>query len=393
MLALTRARIFTVTNGIIEDGTIIVKDGKIDQVGKDVKIPKGIPVYDLAGKSITPGFIDAHCHVGVFNEGTGEIGNDGNDCSNPLAPHLKAADGIYTDDEAFRDALEHGVTTLCIGPGSANVIGGQMALVKPKSRILEEMLLADYIGLKCAFGENPKRVYEQKGIMPLTRMGVAAVLRKALQDALNYQAKKEHHDRDKPEEGKEKAPFETNYQHEVLLEVLDGKKPLRAHAHRSDDIQTAIRIAEEFGVRIVIEHCTEGHKIADYLAKKGVSVILGPINTSKPKVELRDATIETAKILEDAGVRFAVMTDAPINRIGDLLDNVRLCVRHGLTRETGLKAITIHPAQILGYEKRLGSIEPGKDADLAVFNGDPFDFMATVSASLIEGEVVYGKIE
>ncbi|GAB4151834.1 MAG: amidohydrolase [Planctomycetota bacterium] len=390
--ALVGAKIFTVSGEVIEKGTIAVENGKIFSVSDKTKAPKGYEEIDLKGCCITPGLIDAHCHVGVFNEGVGEVGNDGNDYSNPVTPHIKAADGIYTDDEAFLDALEHGITTLCIGPGSANVIGGQIAVVKCRSNILEEMMLTDYVGLKAAFGENPKRVYGASKTMPTTRMGVGAVLRKTLVEVINYKAKKEHHFAKPEKEGEPKAPFEVDYQKEIILEVLEGRKPLRAHAHRADDIQTAIRIAEEFGYKVVIEHGTEAHKIADWLAKKGVTVIIGPLNYSKTKVELRDASMEAPVILHKAGVKFAIMTDAPVKKIGNLFDDVRLCVRHGLSKDAALKAVTLIPAEILGYSDRLGSLEKGKDADFAVFEGDPFDFMSKVKATVIDGKVVFGKL-
>jgi len=392
LFALKNAKVYTVTDGIINNGTILIDGSKIVEVGEDLEIPESAEIHDLKGKSVIPGIIDAHCHVGVFNEGAGDIGCDGNDYSNPITPNIKAADGIWMDDEAFENARNNGITTLCIGPGSANVIGGQMAVLKTGGNILEEMMLDDYVGLKCAFGENPKQVYGPKRIMPITRMGVAAVLRDALIDAKNYLAKKEHHKSKKVEKGKTKEPFELKNGMEIIGEVIEGKKPLRAHAHRADDIQTAIRIAEEFGLKIVIEHCTEGHKISEFLAKKGISAIIGPLDTTKPKVELKDATLSIAKELEKAGVKFAIMTDHPVKRIDRLFDDVRACVRDGLSKETALKSVTINPAEILNMGDRLGSISKGKDADLAIFDGDPFDYMAKVICTLIDGEVKAGKL-
>lgn len=390
--ALVNARVFTISSEVIENGAILINKGLIEKVGGREIVPDGVKCFDLNGASVLPGIIDAHCHVGVFNEGVGDIGSDGNEYGDPLTPDIKAVDGIYTDDEAFFDAISHGITTLCIGPGSANVIGGQMAVVKIRSNILEEMVIDDYVGLKCAFGENPKRVYGSKGKLPFTRMGVAATLRKAFNEAKNYKAERDYHMAKPEKEGEPKAPFKRDASKEIILEVLEGKKPIRAHAHRADDIQTAIRIANEYGVRINIEHATEGHKIANYIAGKGISIIIGPLNYSKTKVELRDGTMDAPKILEDAGVHFAVMTDAPVKKIGNLFDDIRLCVRHGVSKETALKSVTLHPAQILGMESRLGTIEAGKDADLVVFNGDPFDFMSTVSATIIDGKVLFGAL-
>lgn len=395
MIALKNVRIYTVTHGIIEQGEILLDGGKIVAVGKTVDKPQGTKIHDLKGKCVTPGFIDAHCHIGVFNEGTGAPGSDGNDMTKPVTPQVKAADGIWPEDEAFKDALEHGITTMCIGPGSGNVVGGQMAVVKPRSLILDEMLVTDYVGLKCAFGENPKGVYGERNVMPQTRMGVAAVMREALSEARAYKIKRDFQlEKAKTAEpGKEPDPFIPDDSKEIIVQVLDGKKPLRAHAHRADDIQTAIRIAEEFGVGIVIEHCTEGWKIADYLAKKNIPAIVGPINSTKTKVELRDASLKNAAILDEAGVICAMMTDAPVERIGALWDDVRLAIRQGLNPESGMKMVTINAAHILGMEDRLGSIEAGKDADLTIFSGDPFDFRSICTAVLVDGEIRYGELD
>ena len=389
MIVLKNAVIHTVANGTIT-GSVAIKDNKILMVG-DFEIPENAEIVDCSGKHITPGFIDAHCHVGVFNEGLGDMGNDGNDATSPTTPQVKAADGIYPEDEAFQDAISNGVTTLCVGPGSANVIGGQMCVVKPISHILEKMLVTDYVGLKCAFGENPKRVYGSKGTMPETRMGVAAVLRKALQDADAYRIKRDFQLNKPQKDDEPKEPFIPEYDKEIIVEVLENKKKLRAHAHRMDDIQTAIRIAREFNVGIVIEHCTEGFKIADYLAKNNIPVIIGPINGTKPKVELKDATLESAKILDEAGVKFSMMTDAPVERIGSLFDDIRLAIRYGLNQESGLKAVTLNPAEILGMQNELGSIETGKSADLNIFSGDPFDFRSVVETVYINGKVEYKR--
>ncbi|PID28299.1 MAG: amidohydrolase [Candidatus Cloacimonadota bacterium] len=393
MYALKNANVYTIVRGYQENQVVIIEEGKIKEIGENVEIPENIPVYDMSGKYITPGFIDAHCHVGVYNEGTGEPGADGNEWCDPVTPHVKSADGIYTDDEAFADALAHGVTALCITPGSANVVCGQMAVVKPKSNILEEMMITDYVGLKCAFGENPKNVHGSQKKMPTTRMGVASVLRRELHNAFNYKTKKEFELAKPAEEGKEKQPFEKDFVKECYLPVLEKKIPLRAHAHRMDDIQTAVRIAEEFGLKIVIEHCTEGYKIADYLAKKGIPAVLGPYNGTKSKVELRHMSLEAPRIMEEAGVKFALMTDAPVQRIGSLFDDVRLFIRHGLSECAALKAVTEVPAELLGLSHRLGSVEAGKDADLNVFDGEPFDFRSKIETVIIEGKVHFGELK
>jgi imidazolonepropionase-like amidohydrolase len=361
-------------------------------VGRDVSTEDVGKVHALDGCHVTPGMIDAHCHVGVFNEGVGEVGMDGNDYSDPLTPEIRALDGIYPDDEAFGDARKAGITALGIAPGSANVIGGQIAALKTGGNITEDMTLSDYVGLKCAFGENPKRVYGAKGKMPTTRMGVTAKLRMALMDARLYGERKAHHASSPPREGETRAPFKTDYRSEVILRVLRREVPMRAHAHRMDDIQSAVRVAEEFGLDLVVEHCTEGHLIAGFLARKRIPVIIGPLDGTKPKVELRNATMEGARKLEEAGVSFAVMTDAPVKRVGSLVDDMRNCVRHGVSRETALRAVTAVPAGIMRLSGRIGSLEPGKDADMAVFEGDPFDFMSGVRATLVGGRAVHGEL-
>ena len=377
----------------VEDCAIVIKEGRIEALGSRLSTDGIERVYALEGCHATPGIIDAHCHVGVFNEGVGEVGNDGNDYSDPLTPEIRALDGIYPDDEAFGDARKAGMTTLGIAPGSANVIGGQVAALKTGGNITEEMVISDYVGLKCAFGENPKRVYGPKGKMPTTRMGVAAKLRMALMEARLYGEKKAHHLTTPLKENETRAPFKVDYRKEVLLRVLRREVPLRAHAHRMDDIQSAVRVAEEFGLDLVVEHCTEGHLIADYLARKEIPVIIGPLDGTKPKVELRNATMDGARELERAGVRFAIMTDAPVKRIGALVDDVRNCVRHGVSPEVALAAVTTVPASIMGLSGRIGSLKPGMDADMAIFDGDPFDFMSGVRITLVDGRPVHGELE
>lgn len=376
----------------VDDCTILVEAGRIAGIGTGLSAEDAPRVHHLQGCHVTPGIVDAHCHVGVFNEGTGEAGMDGNDYSDPITPEIRSLDGIYADDEAFEDARASGITTLGIAPGSANVIGGQIAAMKTGGNIVEEMTISDYVGLKCAFGENPKRVYGAKGKMPTTRMGVTAKLRMALMEAALYGRRKAHHLSKPLKEGESRPPFKTDYRNEVILRVLRREVPMRAHAHRADDIQSAVRVAEEFGVDLVVEHCTEGHLIADYLAGKGIPVIIGPLDTSKTKVELRNATMDGAGRLEEAGVSFALMTDAPVKKIGSLVDDVRNCVRHGVSRRAALAAVTEVPARIMGLSGRIGSLRPGSDADMAVFEGDPFDFMSRVRATLVDGVPVHGEL-
>ncbi len=382
--ALSGARIYTAETGIIDTGAILIENGLIKAVGSDIEIPDGFARYDLRGKCVTPGFIDSHSHIGVFNEGAGSVGHDGNDYGEPVQPMLRALDAIYPDDPAFADALQNGITSLCITPGSGNVIGGQMALIKNRGNIIEEMVVDSFVGLKCAFGENPKVRYSGMNKIPGTRMGIAAMVRKTFMKAIRYQEKKL---------ANTESYFEINPDMEVLLKVLSREVPLRAHAHRMDDIQTAIRIAEEFDLKLVIEHCTEGWTIADFLARKQVPIIIGPLNSTRTKVELRNKSLESPRVLEEAGVEFSIMTDAPVQRVGTLFDDVRLSVRNGLSEETALQTITIRPARILGYDHQIGSIKAGKHADLNIFSGDPFDSRNRIETVIINGKILYGAIQ
>ncbi len=381
--ALTGARIDTaVDDRPLENGTILVADGTIVAVGTDIEIPDGYTRYDLTGKYVTPGFIDAHSHTGLIQVGEGNIGRDNNNPGDPVQPLLRALDGIKPDDAGFEDALRHGVTAQCVSPGSTNVIAGQMTLVKNGSLILEETLIDDFSGLKCALGENPKVHYSSLQTTPSSRMGIVKLIREAFLSAIQYDLRK-----------KSGQFFTRDESLEVLCRVLNREKPIRIHAHRIDDIQTAIRIAEEFDLDLVIEHATQGWMIVDWLASKKVHVVLGPINSAGIKQELRGRRLDTARIFEEAGIEFAVMTDAPYERAGALFDDVRLAVRNGLSRETALKSITSVPAKILGQSHRIGGIFPGADADLNIFSDDPFVYENRIDAVIIDGKIKYGAIQ
>lgn len=382
-------------------GSIFIQKGKIAQVKEHpifVELPgadwiqetflldgasiQTTRVIDATGKWILPGFIDAHCHVGIGEEIYQYEGDDINEATDPLTPELRAIDGINPEDEGFRDARLGGVTAVFTCPGSANVIGGTGVVVKTAGRIVEEMILREPAGLKVAFGENPKTVYGEQKKMPMTRMGTAALLRQALVDGLHY--------KEKLEQGKvdpEKLP-ERDLGLEQIKLVLDKKIPLRAHAHRTDDIMTAIRIAKEFDVEMVLEHCTEGHKIADILQQHGYPAVVGPSFVNRAKVELKDKTFETPGILAKAGVRVAIMTDHSVTPIQYLPLCAALAVRNGMTYEDALKAITLWPAQTLGVADRIGTLEVGKDADVVVWNGKPLSIEAECEVVLINGKIV-----
>lgn len=385
MLAIKNGKIYTMAGTIIETGTILVEDQKIKAIGTDVEVPEGAQVIDAQGKVIMPGIIDAHSHIGIFEEGLGFEGADGNEMTNPSTPHLRALDAINPMDVAFREAYQGGITTVVSGPGSANVIGGLGLAMKTYGKVIDEMVMIDPTGLKCAFGENPKRVYSSQKKSPSTRMGTAAVMREELIKAQNYLKKLE-----KAESDPDKAP-DRDLKMEAIVKVLKKEIPLRAHAHRADDIVTALRIAEEFDVDITIEHCTEGHLIADFLAKKGVDVVIGPTLSAKPKVELQNLTFETGRILYEAGVKFAIMTDHPVIPQQYLPLCAALAHKDGLPEEEALKAITINAAEIIGVGDRVGSLEVGKDADIIILSGHLFDYKTVVEKTIINGEIIYDR--
>jgi len=387
MLAIKGGKVYTITKGVIDGGTVLVDGGKIVKVGKRIKVPDDAEVIDVSGKVVMPGLVEAHCHIGISEEKIGWAGSDGNEATDPATPHMRALDGIKANanEGGLEAALKAGITTVQILPGSANVIGGTGVVVKTAPKVvIDEMVVREPSGMKIAFGENPRRVYGQ-GLkkMPSTRMGVAGVLREWLQKAKGYVEKREML-KDDPE----KRP-EVDIKLEALVPVIKGEIPLRAHAHRADDIATAVRIAEEFGVEISWEHATEGHRIAEWIAGKGVPAVWGPSLGSRGKWEMRELGFDTPRILFEAGVKLAIQTDAAGSNIRHLPIAAGMAVKHGLPYEEALRAITINPAEILGVADRVGSIEAGKDADLRILDGDPLELRTKVEMVLIDGEIVY----
>ncbi len=387
MLAIKGGKILTITDGVIEGGTILIDGGKIVKVGKRIKVPEEAEVIDVTGKVVMPGLIDAHCHIGIIEEKIGWAGGDVNEMTDPATPHMRALDAIKANanEGGLEAAVKAGITTVQILPGSANVIGGTGVVVKTAPKVVtDDMVIRNPSGMKIAFGENPRRVYgEGLKKTPSTRMGVAAILREWLQKTVNYMEKKERF-KDDPE----KKP-EVDIKLEALIPVLKGEIPLRAHAHRADDIATAVRIAEEFGVKMSWEHATEGHRIAEWIAEKGIPAVWGPSLMSRPKWEMRELSFDTPKALYDAGVKFAFQTDSMGANIAYLPISAGLAVKHGLPYEEALRAITIVPAEILGVDDRVGSIEKGKDADLRILDGDPLELRTRVEMVLIDGEIAY----
>jgi len=382
MLAIKNVKIYTITNGIITGNVVVDEQGKIVGVG-DVEIPRGAEVIDGTGKVVMPGMIEAHGHAGVYEESLGWEGSDGNEMTDPVTPHIRALDAINPHEDGIREALEHGVTAMCVLPGSANVIGGQGVVVHMYGNTVEEMIIKEAGGLKIAFGENPKRVYSNQKKMPSTRMATAALLRESLVKAQNYLDKLE-----KAKTDPEKAP-ERDLRMEVLAKVLKRELPVRAHAHRADDIMTALRIAKEFNLDISIEHCTEGHKIVNELKEAGVWAIVGPTLSNRSKVELKELSFNTLKTLYDAGIPVAITMDHPVVPVGYMPTVAAHAVKAGLPYEEALKAITINPAKILGIDAEYGSIEQGKMADLVLWSGDPLDVQSRVEKVFIHGQIVH----
>lgn len=369
-------------------GDVAIADGKIIAMGRDLTLADD-EVYDLTGKTIIPGIIDAHCHIGMFEDGIGFEGDDGNEYSTPVTPELRAIDAINPYDRCFAEAREGGVTTVITGPGSANVIGGQFVALKTSGKDVEDMILQFPVAMKAAFGENPKRVYSSSKQF-YTRMAVAAALRKALKEAQEYDRKLMLAGDDESK----KPAFDIKM--EALLPVIRRELPLKIHAHRADDILTALRIAKEFNLRITLDHCTEGYMICDLLKEAisdtGAGVIIGPLLSDRSKVELRNLSFSAPKKLYDSGIEFAMMTDHPVIPIQYLPVCAAIAVREGLPEEAALKSITINAARIIGVDDRIGSLEVGKDADLAVFSGHPFDFRANCVMTIINGRIVNNKL-
>ncbi|MDO4573023.1 MAG: amidohydrolase [Clostridia bacterium] len=364
-------------------GDLLIEDGRIAALGP--QLPCGdAELYDLAGCHILPGFVDAHCHIGMWEDGMGQEGADGNEYSDPLTPQCRGIDGLNPFDPCFKEALAAGVTTVVTGPGSANVIGGTFAALKTFGRGLDEMLMQDPVAMKAAVGENPKNAESDKKA-PLTRMAIAALFRKAMAAAEDYRRKLAD-----PDESKRP---DRDLGLEALLPVLEGRLRLKIHAHRADDILSALRLAEEFHLDVSIDHCTEGHLIADILREKlqkqRAGVIVGPLLSERSKIELKNMSYDAPRILHEAGIEFAIMTDHPVIPIQYLPVEAALAVRAGLDEETALKAITIHAARVAGLADRVGSLEPGKDADVAVFSAHPFDFRARCEMTFVRGRLAW----
>ena len=381
MLLIKNGYIKPMVGADLENGCVLIDDnGKIAAVGAALEAPEGATVIDAEGRLVTPSCVDAHCHIGLDNEGMGWEGMDYNEITDPVTPHMRAIDSINPLDEAFGLALQGGVTAACTGPGSANVLGGTFVAIKLHGKRIDKMIIKNPLAMKCAFGENPKRCYGQGAKRsPMTRMGTAALLRETLFKAKRYLEDKEN----------DKNPaFDMKL--EAMIPVMKGEIPLKAHAHRADDILTSIRIAKEFGVKLTLDHCTDGALIADELAEEGLSAFVGPTLGSKTKIELRNKSFTTPAALHEAGVPISIITDAPVIPLQYLPMCAGLAINSGLDYEEGWRAITINPAVQTGIGDRVGSLEPGKDADVVIWTADP---MVTLGAqaytTIVDGKIVY----
>lgn len=385
MLLLKNGNVMTMA-GPAFVGDVAIENGKIVAVGQSLSYSDA-EVRDVTGMTVMPGIVDPHCHIGMWEDAMGFEGADGNECTNPITPELRAIDAINPYDRCFEEAAAGGVTTCVTGPGSANVIGGQFVAIKTYGDGVEDMVLRFPVAVKAAFGENPKRVYDGKNQTPSTRMATAALMRKALIEAQEYNEKLE-----KGKADPEKMP-ERNLGKEILARVIRRELPMKIHAHRADDILTAIRICREFKLRYTLDHCTEGYLITDKLkealGEDCEGIIVGPLLTERSKIELKNLSFKAPKVLEQAGIEYAMMTDHPVTPEQYLPICTAIAVREGASEEGALKAITINAAKITGIADRVGSIEVGKDADIAVFSGHPFDFRSRCVLTLVNGKVAH----
>ncbi len=385
VLLIKNGYVKTMAGDDIENGYVLIgEDGKIISVGKDIAENDGMTVIDAGGRLVTPGCVEAHCHIGVHNSVMRWEGADVNEGSDPITPHMRAIDGIDPMDETFSLAVKSGVTSACTGPGSANVVGGTFVAIKLYGKRVDKMVIKDPVAMKCAFGENPKGAYGQSGKKaPVTRMATAAMLRDLLFKTRNYIAAKE--------EGKN-PNFDIKL--EAMIPVIKKEIPLKAHAHRADDIFTSIRIAKEFDVKLTLDHCTDGALIADELAEEGYPAFLGPAFGSKSKIELAHKSFATPAVLHAAGVPISIITDAPVTPLERLPLCAGYAISEGLPYEEAWRAITINPAEQTGIGDRVGSLEAGKDGDVVIWNADPLTVIGTTAyMTIIDGNVVYSECE
>ena len=388
-MLIINGKIYTMEGQVIENGYLWIKGKKIEEIGEmiDSRTLKVLmnsqeKILDVDGAWVLPGFIESHSHIGITEEKWGTIGDDCNEATMPVTPALRAIDAVNPMDPAFHDAIEAGITSVMTGPGSANVVGGQFVFMKTQGRCMDDMIVKYPAAMKVAFGENPKTIYGDQNMYPSTRMGTAALLRKTLFQAKQYLDEKESGRLEKE-----------NFEMEPWIPVLKREIPIKAHAHRADDILTALRIAREFAVDITIDHGTESHLIVDEVKASGVPVLVGPDLTARSKIEVQNMNFKTNKVLDEKGVLFSIVTDHPVSLIQYLPICAGLAVRYGLSIEAALRAITINAARICRVDHRVGSLKKGKDADIAIFSGNPLEVFTKTMYTIIDGEIVYEESE
>lgn len=414
MKAILCGEIIPVTKNRIQNGYILVDKQKIVSIHKGFDVPDGIEVIDAKNCIAFPGIIDAHCHASVFEEGIGLGLQDGNEMTDPITPHVRVLDAINPADRGLRRAISGGLTTICVAPGSANVIGGLMTTIKTHGKIVEDMIVTEKAGMKCAFGENPKRVYGNQNKMPGTRMGNLGLFREFMVKTQNYIKKWEEYqikldkygielknyqlklDKENDSEEEEIPPLkpiapDRNLKYEAMVDVFNRKIPLRAHAHQANDIVSAIRLANEFDVDLVIEHCSEGHKIPDFIVKHKIPAIIGPTFGVSMKIETRYKTWKTIGQLYKKGVLVAITADHPVTPLQFQTVYAAIAHREGISEQGAYEILTINGAKILGIDNKVGSLEAGKDADIILFDGDPLDVRSTINQVYINGDLAYDK--
>ena len=371
-------------NNITAD--ILIEGSKIKAIGtfNEQDYPEAI-IIDAKNQFVMPGIVDPHCHIGIDQSTIGWAGNDTNEITNPVTPGLKGIDGIKACDEAFETALKGGVTTVCTGPGSANIIGGTFCALKTFGKTVEDKCMVAELAMKMALGENPKRCYQDKNIK--TRMASAAILRDALTQAKMYKETWDKYEKD-IQEGKDANKPAYNAKWHSLKRVFEGML-VKIHAHQEDDILTACRISKEFGINSTIDHCTSGWTIPEKLKEYNKKVILGPTLGEKSKYELKDKSFESGKVMYENGITFGIMTDHPVLPLEYSRTQLAIFVAHGLPYLEGLKAITINAAKTVGIDNQVGSIEIGKDADIVIYDGDPLHYMTKVKTVLVRGNIAY----
>ena len=377
MILLKNGKVLTMTGVNYDAGDVLVADGKIRAVGAGLCAPEGAQVIDCTGRTVMPGMIDAHCHIGLSEDGTMYEGEDSNEAVNPVTPHVRAIDGINPADVAIREARLGGVTTVCVGPGNSNVFGGVMSVFKTRGSRIDDMLMKETFAVKAALGEGPKETYAPKKVMPMTRMGIAGLMREHLVRARTYLDKKASGRLDK-----------IDLRYEALGRVLEREIPLVVHANRMDDIYTALRIKREFAIDLVLTQASDAYLMADAIREAGVPVVLASVLTGRLSVEMSRMSHRAPVVLEQAGATYCISTDAPPVPIQFLPTSAASAVREGLDPEAALRAVTITPARVLGIDERVGSLEPGKDADIVVYGGSPFNLMSRIELVMMDGEIV-----